>query len=114
MILAAMPGPDHQFTPGHGESAPAIDFAYRDVARAFQSFLQQIPDNSPFIIASHSQGTLHGQRLLQQEIDGSTLRQRRTSRQHVVPMVFYILRMLKRAYMMARAGRETTTVWTTR
>ncbi|MEH6580858.1 MAG: DUF3089 domain-containing protein [Halioglobus sp.] len=56
--------------------APAIDFAYRDVARAFQSFLQQIPDDSPFIIASHSQGTLHGQRLLQQEIDGSTLHHR--------------------------------------
>ena len=59
-----------------GVTSPAIDFAYHDVARAFQSFLQQIPEDSPFIIASHSQGTLHGQRLLQQVIDGSELSQR--------------------------------------
>ncbi len=56
--------------------APVIDFAYRDVKRAFESFLQNIPENTPFIIASHSQGTLHGQRLLQQVIDGSPLSQR--------------------------------------
>jgi hypothetical protein len=59
-----------------GITTPAIDFAYRDVARAFESFLQQIPANSPFILASHSQGTLHGQRLLQQVIDDSPLHQR--------------------------------------
>ena len=57
------------FEPDLNVSGPAIDFAYRDVARAFQSFLQQIPDDSPFIVASHSQGTLHGQRLLQEVID---------------------------------------------
>jgi hypothetical protein len=56
--------------------APVIDFAYRDVERAFESFLQNIPENAPFIIASHSQGTLHGQRLLQQIIDGNPLSQR--------------------------------------
>jgi hypothetical protein len=59
-----------------GVISPAIDFAYRDIARAFETFLQQIPADSPFILASHSQGTLHGQRLLQQVIDGSPLHQR--------------------------------------
>jgi Protein of unknown function (DUF3089) len=57
-------------------SAPAIDFAYRDIARAFHSFLQQIPENSPFVVASHSQGTLHGQRLLQEVVDSSIERNR--------------------------------------
>jgi hypothetical protein len=57
-------------------TAPAIEFAYRDVARAFESFLQQIPKNGPIILASHSQGTLHAQRLLQQVIDDGPLHQR--------------------------------------
>lgn len=57
-------------------SEKAIDFAYRDVARAFERFLQEIPAGSPFILASHSQGTLHGQRLLQQVIDATALRER--------------------------------------
>ena len=53
--------------------AKALDFAYNDVARAFAYFISEIPDGSPFIVASHSQGTVHGQRLLQQEIEGTPL-----------------------------------------
>ncbi|NND00115.1 MAG: DUF3089 domain-containing protein [Gammaproteobacteria bacterium] len=51
----------------------ALDFAYQDVARAFAHFIAMIPAGSPFIVASHSQGTVHGQRLLQQAIDGTPL-----------------------------------------
>ena len=53
--------------------APALDFAYQDVARAFRRFIEIIPPGSPFIVASHSQGTVHGQRLLQEEIDATPL-----------------------------------------
>src|SRR5205085_2715333 len=40
-------------------SAQAIDFAYRDVAHAFDAFLAAIPANRPIILAGHSQGSLH-------------------------------------------------------
>jgi hypothetical protein len=42
----------------------ALDFAYRDVARAFQAFLAQAPADAPIILAGHSQGSLHLTRLL--------------------------------------------------
>jgi hypothetical protein len=56
--------------------AKALDFAYQDVARAFEQFLSMIPEGSPFIIASHSQGTVHGQRLLQEVVDKTPLAKR--------------------------------------
>lgn len=55
------------------DGGPALDFAYQDVARAFAHFIRTIPAGSPFIVASHSQGTVHGQRLVQQVIDGTPL-----------------------------------------
>ena len=54
----------------------AMDFAYADVERAFQYFLDHHSNGRPFIIASHSQGTDHGFRLVQQKIDGTPLAQR--------------------------------------
>ena len=54
----------------------AMDFAYADVERAFQYFLDHYSNGRPFIIASHSQGTGHGLRLVQQKIDGTPLAQR--------------------------------------
>jgi len=58
------------------DGAKALDFAYQDIARAFEHFIDSIPKDSPFIVASHSQGTVHGQRLLQQNIDGTPLANR--------------------------------------
>ena len=46
-------------------------FAYQDVKKAFQYFLENFSKGRPFIIASHSQGTHHAIRLLKEEIDGS-------------------------------------------
>lgn len=43
----------------------ALDTAYSDVASAFQYFLDNYNQGRPFIIASHSQGTIHAARLLQ-------------------------------------------------
>lgn len=53
-----------------------LDFAYEDVERAFEHFLEHFNDGRPFILASHSQGTHHGVRLLQRRIDGSAEAQR--------------------------------------
>ncbi|MEZ5552284.1 MAG: DUF3089 domain-containing protein [Pseudomonadales bacterium] len=53
-----------------------LSFAYADVARAFDYFLENYSQGRPFIIASHSQGTHHGARLLKDRIDGTPLAQR--------------------------------------
>ena len=47
----------------------ALGFAYQDVERAFQYFLQHYNQGRPFVIASHSLGTHHGTRLLAEVID---------------------------------------------
>lgn len=48
--------------------AQAVDLAYSDVAAAFRVFIADHSDGRPFIIASHSQGTMHAVRLMQEEI----------------------------------------------
>jgi hypothetical protein len=55
-----------------GNGAAALDFAYQDVVRAFDRFLMEIGD-APFILAGHSQGSLHGARLLRERIAGKRL-----------------------------------------
>ena len=54
----------------------ALGFAYQDVKRAFQYFLEHYSQGRPFVLASHSQGTHHGTRLLEEVIDGTPLAQR--------------------------------------
>lgn len=49
--------------------------AYGDVARAFARFLELNPAG-PFIIASHSQGSIHALRLLQEKVIGTALQRR--------------------------------------
>jgi len=48
-----------------------LGFAYTDVKRAFDYFITNFNKGRPFIVASHSQGTHHGVRLLAEEIDGT-------------------------------------------
>ena len=55
------------------ESQAAFELAYSDVARAFDYYLQHENQGRPFIIASHSQGSLHAMRLLQERIAGRPL-----------------------------------------
>ena len=56
------------------ESGPkAYDIAYGDVVRAWRHYVENWNNGRPFIIASHSQGTLHAVRLLEEEIDGTPL-----------------------------------------
>ncbi|HTT98892.1 MAG TPA: DUF3089 domain-containing protein [Rhizomicrobium sp.] len=47
----------------------SVDMAYGDVDRAFTYFLEHYSKGRPFIIATHSQGTEHGIRLLRERID---------------------------------------------
>ena len=51
----------------------AYQVAYEDVLRAFDYYLAHENHGRPFIIASHSQGSLHAARLLQERIAGRPL-----------------------------------------
>jgi len=51
----------------------AIDMAYSDVKVAFEHYLNNYNEGRPIIIASHSQGTIHAIRLLQEFFDYSDL-----------------------------------------
>ena len=57
-------------------AARALDLAYRDVATAFEAFLQQIGPDRPIVLAGHSQGSLHLTRLLRTRIAGTPLARR--------------------------------------
>lgn len=67
------------FFPGSqagGESsngAQAMNLAYGDVVRAFDEFLEVHSGERPFILAGHSQGSMHLKRLLGERISGTPL-----------------------------------------
>ncbi len=48
-----------------------LGFAYTDVKRAFEYYLDHHNQGRPFVLASHSQGTHHALRLIQEVIDPS-------------------------------------------
>jgi Protein of unknown function (DUF3089) len=48
-----------------------LGFAYRDVARAFEYYMQHYNNGRPFVLASHSQGTHHSVGLLKEHINGT-------------------------------------------
>jgi hypothetical protein len=58
------------FLTSKAEAQKALDFAYRDVAAAFDEFLREVPKDRPIILAGHSQGSLHLMRLLAGRIAG--------------------------------------------
>lgn len=58
------------------EATQAIDAAYRDVAQAFEFFLQSIDPDMPIVLAGHSQGGAHIARLLKERIAGTPLQDR--------------------------------------
>ena len=59
------------FLTDKADARRALDFAYRDVAAAYQAFLDQAPPDAPIILAGHSQGALHLLRLLQERVRGA-------------------------------------------
>ena len=54
----------------------AIGLAYGDIVAAFDNFIAERNDGRPFILAGHSQGSLHLLYLLQQRINGTALAHR--------------------------------------
>ena len=58
------------------DAEQALDFAYADVAAAFDEFLKDVPADAPIILAGHSQGALHLERLLREKIAGKPIARR--------------------------------------
>jgi hypothetical protein len=57
------------------DAQAALDFAYRDVSAAFDQFLKEAGDR-PIILAGHSQGALHLERLLREKVAGKPIAKR--------------------------------------
>jgi hypothetical protein len=55
---------------------PFFDTAYADVKNAFAYYMANYNHGKPFIIASHSQGTVHAGRLIKELIENTPLRQK--------------------------------------
>jgi len=53
----------------------ALDLAYSDVKKAFTYYLGHYNNGRPFIIASHSQGTFHAERLMKDFLSDTVLQQ---------------------------------------
>ena len=64
------------FLTTRADAARALDFAYRDVAAAFDWFLAHAPKDRPIILAGHSQGSLHLTRLLAEKVAGKPVAKR--------------------------------------
>ena len=58
------------------DAQKALDFAYRDVAAAFDAFLAEAPKDKPIVLAAHSQGSLHLTRLLAERVAGKPVADR--------------------------------------
>jgi hypothetical protein len=54
----------------------ALDLAYADVKEAFLHFLKTADSSLPFIIAAHSQGTMHAGRIIKELIENKPIHQK--------------------------------------
>ncbi len=61
------------FTENSDSAKKSLDLAYTDVKAAFEYYLTNLNKGRPIIIASHSQGTLHAERLLKEFFEGKPL-----------------------------------------
>lgn len=64
------------YTPNKEDAAMALDLAYQDVKAAFQYYLEHYNEGRPIVIASHSQGSYHAERLLKDFFDGKELQKK--------------------------------------
>ncbi len=61
------------FTKNTERAQEAFNVAYADIKAAFEYYLKHYNNGRPIIIAGHSQGSKHAQRLLQEFFDGKPL-----------------------------------------
>jgi hypothetical protein len=66
----------YSFMDRSGSGTSALDLAYQDVQRAFDYFIEHYNQGRPFILAAHSQGSLHLRTLLEKRITATPLRER--------------------------------------
>jgi hypothetical protein len=64
------------YTNDQGEARKALDLAYQDIKAAFETYLSLYNNGRPMVIASHSQGSYHAERLLKEYFDGKPLREK--------------------------------------
>jgi len=64
------------FTDDSAKAKAAFDLAYEDIKTAFQYYLDHYNQGRPIIIASHSQGSTHAQKLLKEFFDGRPLQKK--------------------------------------
>jgi hypothetical protein len=58
------------------DAEKALDLAYGDVLKAFDEFLKEAGGDRPIILAAHSQGALHLERLLREKVAGKPIASR--------------------------------------
>lgn len=58
------------FAPNEDALQTPLNIAYEDIRQAFRYYIENLNQGRPFIIAGHSQGSNHGQRLLIEEVVG--------------------------------------------
>jgi len=66
----------YSFMDNSGSGKSALQLAYEDVERAFDYFIEHYNQGRPFILAAHSQGSLHLRTLLEKRITGTALHER--------------------------------------
>jgi hypothetical protein len=64
------------YTPNKADAAQALDLAYADVKAAVEYYLEHYNQGRPIVIASHSQGSYHAERLLRDFFDGKELQKK--------------------------------------
>ena len=64
------------FTTDTARALEAFELAYQDLRSAFQYYLDHYNNGRPIIIASHSQGSTHAQRLLKEFFENGPLKNR--------------------------------------
>ncbi len=62
------------YTDNREAAAKALELAYQDVKTAFEYYLEYFNQGRPIVIASHSQGSYHTERLLKDFFDGRQLK----------------------------------------
>ena len=66
----------YSFVDRSGSGEAALQLAFGDVERAFEYFLRNYNRDRPFVLAAHSQGSVHLRRLIEKRITGTPLRNR--------------------------------------
>lgn len=64
----------YSFFSNHENGLKALDLAYKDVEKAFDYYMDNFNNGRPFFIYGHSQGALHGQRLIHNRIINTSLK----------------------------------------